>query len=298
MHCEFNFGPCRVILTVSGETLTTDKQHIIKGSVINMTSSSEEMSNNATQYSAQQSKFQFKQGCSFAGLLNIKPGHKVLDMGCGTGELTRFLAQLVGEDGEVVGVDPDEERIGVAEENLADLPNVAVQVGDSVSGFPHANEAYYDLHFSSHVFHWLSLDERPEYVKKAFESLKPQGFLAIQGLPRLDDEIDRRMLESYNSRSSNTGPKITYVEEPDMKALLARFNFSDVETKLVNECSYFDSFADFAAWWLATAHTDINETPDKQALEDFKKKIILPDGRVKMTFKIIQIKARKDFALE
>ena len=79
---------------------------------------------------------QFRGRCSFAGLLNIKPGYKVLDMGCGTGELTRFLAELVGEDGEVVGVDPDEERIRVAKENLADLPSVAVEVGDSVSRIP------------------------------------------------------------------------------------------------------------------------------------------------------------------
>ena len=231
-----------------------------------MTSSSEEIHHNATQYSALQSKMQFRGGCSFAGLLNIKPGYKVLDMGCGTGELTRFLAELVGENGEVVGVDPDKKRIRVAKENLAGLPNVAVQVGDSVSGFPHANEAYYDLHFSSLVFQWLSLHERPEYVKEAFESLKPQGSLAIQSVATSDDEIDRRMLESYNSRSSN---KITYVDEQDMKPLLARFNFSDVETKLTNEYTYYDSFADYAAWWSATAHTDVNETPDKQALEDF-----------------------------
>ena len=46
---------------------------------------------------------QFRGGCSFAGLLNIKPGHKVLDMCCGTGEVTRFLAELVGENSEVVG---------------------------------------------------------------------------------------------------------------------------------------------------------------------------------------------------
>ena len=260
-----------------------------------MTSSSEQKSNNATQYSALQSKMQFKGGCSFAGLLNIKPGYKILDMGCGTGELTRFLAELVGEDGEVVGVDPDEERIKVAKENLADLPNVTVQVGDSVSGFPHANEAYYDLHFSSHVFHWLSLDERPEYVKKAFESLKPQGLVAIQSDPTQDDDIYRRIKESYNSRSTNAAPKGTFVEEQGIKALLARYNFSDVETKLVNDCSYFDSFDDFAAWWSASAYTDINELPDKQVLEDLKKKIILSDGRVKMTMKLIQVKGRKDF---
>ena len=79
---------------------------------------------------------QFRGRCSFAGLLNIKPGYKVLDMGCGTGELTRFLAELVGEDGEVVEVDPDEERIRVTKENLADLPSVAVEVGDSVNRTP------------------------------------------------------------------------------------------------------------------------------------------------------------------
>ena len=61
-------------------------------------------------------------------------------MGCGTGELTRFLAELVGKDGEVVRIDPDKERIRVTKENLADLPNLAVQVGESVSGFPHSNE--------------------------------------------------------------------------------------------------------------------------------------------------------------
>ena len=62
VHCEFNFGLCRgVILTVSREILTTDKRHIVKSS-LNMTSSSEEISNNAIQYSALQSKMQFKGG--------------------------------------------------------------------------------------------------------------------------------------------------------------------------------------------------------------------------------------------
>ena len=64
---------------------------------------------------------------------------------------------------------------------------------------------------------------------------------------------------------------------------------------MVNDCTYFDSFDDFAAWWSASAYTDISELPDKQVLEYFKKKIILPDGRVKMTMKLIQVKGRKDF---
>ena len=37
----------------------------------------------------------------------------MLDMGCGTGEITSFIADQVGEEGEVIGVDPDQERIKV-----------------------------------------------------------------------------------------------------------------------------------------------------------------------------------------
>jgi SAM-dependent methyltransferase len=35
----------------------------------------------------------------------IGPGMRVLDVGCGTGEVTAMVAELVGEDGRVVGVD-------------------------------------------------------------------------------------------------------------------------------------------------------------------------------------------------
>ena len=46
-------------------------------------------------------------------LLAPKKGTKILDLGCGTGYFSKFLADLVGPDGQVVGVDPDWERIKV-----------------------------------------------------------------------------------------------------------------------------------------------------------------------------------------
>ena len=38
-------------------------------------------------------------------------GDTILDLGCGTGELSAYLAELVGPEGKVVVVDPDKERI-------------------------------------------------------------------------------------------------------------------------------------------------------------------------------------------
>jgi ubiquinone/menaquinone biosynthesis C-methylase UbiE len=44
----------------------------------------------------------------------VRPGERVLDVACGTGVLARAAAELVGQHGEVVGLDPDEGMLAVA----------------------------------------------------------------------------------------------------------------------------------------------------------------------------------------
>lgn len=46
--------------------------------------------------------------------IQIKLKETVLDLGCGTGELTDHAATLVGPHGKVIGIDPDVERIHLA----------------------------------------------------------------------------------------------------------------------------------------------------------------------------------------
>lgn len=54
-------------------------------------------------------------GCGLITPLALK-GARVLDLGCGTGHDVYALAQLVGEEGQVVGVDMTDEQIGIARE--------------------------------------------------------------------------------------------------------------------------------------------------------------------------------------
>lgn len=49
----------------------------------------------------------------------VLEGCRILDLGCGTGRDVYALAQLVGETGEVVGVDMTEEQLAVAREHQA-----------------------------------------------------------------------------------------------------------------------------------------------------------------------------------
>src|SRR5919197_776552 len=54
---------------------------------------------------------------SFESLIRaagVKPGQRVLDVGCGTGYFARLLADTVGADGLVVGVDASSEMIEYA----------------------------------------------------------------------------------------------------------------------------------------------------------------------------------------
>lgn len=61
-----------------------------------------------------------------------REGDRVIDIGCGFGDTTRQLAALVGEDGEVVGVDVSEPFVDLARKEAAEagLVNVSYRVGD------------------------------------------------------------------------------------------------------------------------------------------------------------------------
>ena len=57
------------------------------------------------------SKPQTEQGCKYVSELNIPGGANVLDMDCGTGYFTKYIADIVGSAGAVVGDRPERIKI-------------------------------------------------------------------------------------------------------------------------------------------------------------------------------------------
>lgn len=110
-----------------------------------------------------------------AALSGAEQGHQIVDVGCGTGYLTRMLAPIVGREGRVTGVDPSPAMIGHARRRSPD--NCSYQVGEGQAmPFP---DASFDIVVSSFAVHHMPVSARGTAVREMFRVLRPGGRLLI-----------------------------------------------------------------------------------------------------------------------
>jgi SAM-dependent methyltransferase len=83
----------------------------------------------------------------------LRPGLSVLDVGCGTGAITRGMAEAVGRDGRVVGVDVNGAMIEKARATHAEVPSLSFEVA-SADALPF--EGVFDIVTAARVLQWLA----------------------------------------------------------------------------------------------------------------------------------------------
>lgn len=113
--------------------------------------------------------FVYTYGMGLIDLLAPKAHERILDLGCGSGELTAKIAELAGE---VVGIDTSREMIAKAK---AQFPACRFEVADATEfGFDRPFEAL----FSNATLHWV-LDYKMA-IAQMYANLAPGGRMVVE----------------------------------------------------------------------------------------------------------------------
>lgn len=154
--------------------------------------------------------------------LALRPGERVLDVGCGPGLLAESAAAAVGTAGEVCGIDLSEPMVALARRRCAHLPWVAFEVADAVA-LPGAAERFDAVTCTQVLEYVADVDRALEELRRV---LRPGGRLALVDTDwescvwaSADAGRMRRMLAAWDSHCAH--PQLPRVLGP----MLARHGF-------------------------------------------------------------------------
>lgn len=161
-------------------------------------------------------------------LAHIHAGDTVLDIGCGTGEVTMRAKARSGPHGAVFGIDPAPEMIAVARKKSS-RAGLAVDYQVAAAEALPFPDATFDRVLSSLMMHHLPDDLKPRVFAEIRRVLKPNGqLLVVDFKPPTNARGGRRLVIRFlHHRPHSPGG-------PDLPALVSAAGFDAVEAGRTN----------------------------------------------------------------
>jgi trans-aconitate 2-methyltransferase len=247
---------------------------------------------------AQYERFKDERSRPFFDLLSLVtpvPGGRVVDLGCGTGELTRALHARSGA-AETLGIDISPEMLARSEAFAGD--GLRFERAD-LATFS-AVQAY-DIVFANAALHWIP--DHPALFRRLTAALRPGGQLAVQ-VPANHDHLShwvaRAVAEELAPRTEALPPSSVLAPE-GYATLLDELGYRDQVVRLQVYGHHLESREEVVEWVAGTTLTPLRARLDDVAWHRFLaryRQALMPqlsDARPFFyTFKRILLWARHD----
>ena len=164
--------------------------------------------------------------------LDVQPGERVLDLGCGRGAALLPLARATGPTGSVLGLDLAPRMVELTAQDASDLPQVEVRVGDASA--PDVPAGAFDVVSCCLVLFFLPAPA--EAVRSWVPALAPGGRVGVTTFGPQDprwravDDLFRPYLPPALSDARTTGAKGPFGSDEGVAALLTGAGLVDVRT--------------------------------------------------------------------
>ena len=107
------------------------------------------------------------------------PSDRLVDLGCGTGNLLSRVAATAGPGAELVGVDSSTAMLGMARPKVADVDRVELVESDLLAWLAAAPAGSFDRVVSVNVLYTLDAAQRERFWADAVRILRPGGRLVV-----------------------------------------------------------------------------------------------------------------------
>jgi ubiquinone/menaquinone biosynthesis C-methylase UbiE len=164
--------------------------------------------------------------------LAVRPGERVLDVGCGRGAALRPLADATGPSGHALGIDLAPRMVELTAADLAHLPQVEVRVADASA--PGLDAASYDVVACCLVLFFLP--DPAAAVRAWAELLVPGGRAGVttfgpqDGRWKAVDALFTPYLPPAMLDARTSGARGPFASDEGVAGLFEQAGFQDVRT--------------------------------------------------------------------